>query len=73
MSKIKKTQFDSFAKVYLNIADGVLAGGWIEVGSTEDTRSFVRALDAGIKTWLAKPGESKAVSCLMMQELSNTQ
>ncbi len=47
MPKAKKTQLDSFAEAYPNIADWVLGGGWIEIGHTDYTRSFVRALDEG--------------------------
>ncbi len=47
MPKAKKTPPDSFAEAYPNIADWVLGGGWMEVGHTDYTRSFVRALDEG--------------------------
>jgi hypothetical protein len=33
MAKAKKIQPDSFAAAYPNIADWVLGGGWIEVGT----------------------------------------
>jgi hypothetical protein len=47
MARARKTQPDAFAAAYPNIADWVLGGGWIEVGHTDYTRSFVRALDDG--------------------------
>jgi len=47
MAKAKRTQLASLAEAYPNIADWILGGGWIEVGHTDYTRSFVRALDGG--------------------------
>lgn len=47
MPKAKKTPSDLFTQAYPNIADWVLDGGWIEVGRTDYTQSFVRALDEG--------------------------
>jgi hypothetical protein len=47
MAKGRKTQPDSFAEAYPNIAHWVLGGGWIEVGYTDYTRSFLRACDEG--------------------------
>ena len=41
---------DPVAARYLHIAAWV-QDGWIEVGQTEDTASFVRALDAGGLVW----------------------
>jgi hypothetical protein len=47
MAKARKTQPASFAEAYSNIVHWVLGGGWIEVGHTDYTRSFVRACDEG--------------------------
>ena len=47
MPRAKKTQPDSFAKVYPHIVEWVLGGGWIEVGHTDYSHSFIRALDEG--------------------------
>ena len=46
--KIKQPkQPDLLADSYPNVAEWVLAHGWIEIGQTKGTRSFVRALDEG--------------------------
>jgi hypothetical protein len=41
---------DTFAARYLHIAGWVL-DGWIEIGPTDYTSSFVRALDEGGLVW----------------------
>ena len=40
-------QPDAFANKYPNVAGWLLGGSWIEIGQTEQMRSFVRALDEG--------------------------
>ena len=47
-------QPDAFADKYPHIADWVLGGGWVEMGQTEGTRSFVRALDEGVMVFEGK-------------------
>jgi hypothetical protein len=45
---------DSFAAQYPNVARWVLGDGWIEIGQTEGSHSFVRALDLGGMVWEGK-------------------
>ncbi len=49
MTEPKKApkQSDTLEDKYPNVADWVFGGGWIEIGPSEGTNSFVRALDEG--------------------------
>jgi hypothetical protein len=41
----------TFKRLYPHIARWVQAYGWIELGSDDSSRSFVRALDIGGMVW----------------------
>jgi len=45
----------SFEEAYPAIAEWVDGRGWIEIGWTENTPSFIRALDEGGLVWEGKP------------------
>jgi hypothetical protein len=51
MPKKQVVKPDSFAAQYPNVARWVFGDGWIEIGQTEGSYSFVRALDLGGMVW----------------------
>lgn len=54
MRRKQKAATDSFESKYPNLATWVLGDGWVEIGKTEWTHSFVRALDLGGMVWEGK-------------------
>ena len=54
MRKKHEARPDSFEAKYPNLAGWVLSGGWVEIGETDWTRTFVRALDQGGMVWEGK-------------------
>ena len=54
MPKKQVVKPDSFAAQYPNVARWVLGDGWIEIGQTDWSHSFVRALDLGGMVWEGK-------------------
>jgi len=46
----------SVEQTYPQSAQWVTTQGWIEIGETEMSRSFVRALDIGGMVWEGAPG-----------------
>ena len=51
MPKKQVVKPDSLAAQYPNVARWVLGDGWIEIGHTDWSHSFVRALDLGGMVW----------------------
>jgi hypothetical protein len=54
MTKKQTVRSDSLAAQYPNVARWVSGDGWIEMGQTEGSRSFVRALDLRGLVWEGK-------------------
>lgn len=54
-SKVSSTEPNDFEQAFPAISEWVDGRGWIEIGQTEESRSFVRALDESGLVWEGKP------------------
>ncbi len=51
MRKKQEPELGSFEAKYPHISEWVLGGGWVELGRTDSTNTFARALDEGGMIW----------------------
>jgi hypothetical protein len=59
---------DDFAARHPNLADWITGGGWLEIGYTEMTDSFVRVLDIGGMVWEGKASYKSIDAALQAAE-----
>ena len=63
-NKTRETTPDPFSQLYPNVAGWAL-DGWVEIGPTDWTKSFIRVMDIGGTVWEGKRTYSSVHEALL--------
>ena len=68
LSRSNPDKDDLFASRYPNLGGWIKGGGWLEIGYTDFTQSFVRVLDTGGMIWEGKASYKSIDAALQAAE-----